>query len=137
MNPTPPDLNDLKPTVSRKILIETPFGLVEAIFEIAELAAAEIPTNFDFGGILQAAKIASKSYEFSAFMTEAYADYGGGLDLESNYYMASDSYINAIDNIFEFALKDLYVTSLKLILPPLPGRDALVFFLTLPIEFAV
>ena len=141
MNSTPPNLNDLKLTGLRKILIETPFGVVEAALDLAELATAKIPINpetnypyeiynsIDYGAILQAVKVASKSHDLFQFMTDAYRDYGAGSNLEENYYEASNSYIKTLYNIFDFALKDLYVTSLKLILPPFPGQDAFVFLL--------
>jgi hypothetical protein len=84
MNSTPPNLNDLKLTGLRKILIETPFGVVEAALDLAELATAKIPINpetnypyeiynsIDYGAILQAVKVASKSHDLFQFMTDAY-----------------------------------------------------------------
>jgi hypothetical protein len=111
---------------TQSILIENPFGIAEATFDIAAISRPGISDFIPYAVLSQAVKVASKSWEFTELITGLYADYGGGFDLENNYYAASDSYINLIKNIFEFALKDGILLSLKLTLP-VPGRDAIVF----------
>jgi len=112
----------------RKILIESPFGVIEATLDIARLVTPGVSETVALAYLSQAIKVASKSWELTELITSLYAYYGGGIDLERNYYAASDSDISAIKNIFEFALKDGYLLFLGLVLPiPGPGRDAIVF----------
>ena len=75
----------------RKILIESPFGVIEATLDIARLVTPGVSETVALAYLSQAIKVGSKSWELTELITSLYAYYGGGIDLERNYYAASDS----------------------------------------------